>query len=261
MVRDVRAVEGRNPSIRKRPGGVVSAHLQRGCGQLSRGVFVRAMSRTHVDPYLSPPSRLDRQLKVTSDMNFIGAQPGGLRTCVSPAEALGGARVSSDQCLPKLPQERCTNFLGPLQLRVAVVNVDPLLTISVLEAPVFRPTLSESQQSFSWQVQRTATGAVRRLAELGILGFEELASGVAFWRVWHLLGIRELRHRYARSRLGQLWLTLSTDIMVAVLGGVWSLKLSAMGWRAQTPLRTGLDRAYAAFLEEHPRVSRNTRAR
>ena len=54
-------------------------------------------------------------------------------------------------------------------------------------------------------------------------GFEDLVGGLRHWRVWHLLGVRELRHRYARSKLGQLWLMLSTGSMIGVLGGVWSL--------------------------------------
>jgi lipopolysaccharide transport system permease protein len=57
----------------------------------------------------------------------------------------------------------------------------------------------------------------------GTGGFEELVDGAYKWRVWHLLGVRELRHRYARSKLGQLWLTLSTAIMIGALGSVWSL--------------------------------------
>ncbi len=56
-----------------------------------------------------------------------------------------------------------------------------------------------------------------------IAGFEELLSGLYHWRVWHLLGIRGLRHRYARSKLGQLWLTLSTACMIGVLAAVWAL--------------------------------------
>src|SRR5947209_9093442 len=58
-------------------------------------------------------------------------------------------------------------------------------------------------------------------------GVAELVVGLQTWRVWHLLGIRDLRHRYARSRLGQLWLMLSTGVMIAVLGAVWSVL-----WRA-----------------------------
>jgi lipopolysaccharide transport system permease protein len=56
-----------------------------------------------------------------------------------------------------------------------------------------------------------------------ITGFEELLGGIRYWRVAHLVGISELRHRYARSKLGQLWLTVSNGVMIAVLAGVWSL--------------------------------------
>ena len=56
-----------------------------------------------------------------------------------------------------------------------------------------------------------------------IAGFEELLGGIRYWRISHLIGVRELRHRYARSKLGQLWLTLSTAIMIGVLAIVWSL--------------------------------------
>ena len=54
-------------------------------------------------------------------------------------------------------------------------------------------------------------------------GLAELVGGVRNWRVWHLLGLNELRHRYARSRFGQSWLVLSTAAMIGVLSGVWSL--------------------------------------
>jgi ABC-type polysaccharide/polyol phosphate export permease len=56
-----------------------------------------------------------------------------------------------------------------------------------------------------------------------IAGFEELLGGVRHWRVSHLIGIRDLRHRYSRSKLGQLWLILSNAIMIGVLAAVWSL--------------------------------------
>jgi ABC-type polysaccharide/polyol phosphate export permease len=54
-------------------------------------------------------------------------------------------------------------------------------------------------------------------------GFEELVSGVHNWRVWHLLGVNELRNRYARSRFGQFWLILSTGTMIGALASVYSL--------------------------------------
>ncbi len=54
-------------------------------------------------------------------------------------------------------------------------------------------------------------------------GFEELVSGLRNWRVWHLLGVNDLRNRYARSRFGQVWLILSTGTMIGALAIVWSL--------------------------------------
>ena len=54
-------------------------------------------------------------------------------------------------------------------------------------------------------------------------GFEELSSGIRHWRVSHLIGIRELRHRYARSKLGQFWLILSNASMIGIMVAVWSL--------------------------------------
>ena len=48
-----------------------------------------------------------------------------------------------------------------------------------------------------------------------IAGFEELLGGIHHWRVWHLLGVNDLRHRYARSKLGQFWLrTYSTGMFL-----------------------------------------------
>jgi len=43
------------------------------------------------------------------------------------------------------------------------------------------------------------------------------------WRVIHILGITKLRERYARSKLGQIWLTLSNLVFIVVTGIIWSL--------------------------------------
>ena len=56
-----------------------------------------------------------------------------------------------------------------------------------------------------------------------VAGLDELLGGIHHWRVWHLLGINDLRHRYARSKLGQLWLVLSTAAMIGALTAVYSL--------------------------------------
>jgi ABC-type polysaccharide/polyol phosphate export permease len=54
-----------------------------------------------------------------------------------------------------------------------------------------------------------------------IEGLQELLGGIGHWRISHL--IRDLRHRYTRSKLGQLWLMISTASMIAALSAVWSL--------------------------------------
>jgi len=54
-------------------------------------------------------------------------------------------------------------------------------------------------------------------------GVNELVEGAWNWRIWHLLGTKELRNRYMRSKLGQLWLTLSSAIMIGFIGLIWSL--------------------------------------
>jgi lipopolysaccharide transport system permease protein len=56
-----------------------------------------------------------------------------------------------------------------------------------------------------------------------VAGIEELMGGAYNWRVWHLLGVSELRNRYARSRFGQGWVVLSTGTMIGALASVWSL--------------------------------------
>src|SRR5262245_63251387 len=58
---------------------------------------------------------------------------------------------------------------------------------------------------------------------VAIAGLADLLGGIRYWRVWHLIGIRELRHRYARSKLGQLWLMLSNAAMILVLTFVFAL--------------------------------------
>jgi ABC-type polysaccharide/polyol phosphate export permease len=55
------------------------------------------------------------------------------------------------------------------------------------------------------------------------LGVADLREGLMNWRIWHLMGTGELRRRYARSRIGQFWLSLSTGLSTLILGVVWSV--------------------------------------
>jgi ABC-type polysaccharide/polyol phosphate export permease len=54
-------------------------------------------------------------------------------------------------------------------------------------------------------------------------GIADLMKGLGNWRLSHLMGLGEIRRRYARSKIGQFWLTISTGIMVVALGLVWSV--------------------------------------
>jgi len=62
--------------------------------------------------------------------------------------------------------------------------------------------------------QRTSywTGFMRDLAE----SFER-------WQLWWLLGYNDVRQRYRRSRVGQLWITISMGIFVIAIGPVYAL--------------------------------------
>lgn len=55
------------------------------------------------------------------------------------------------------------------------------------------------------------------------VGMRDFRAGARSWRIAHLLGYSLLRQRYTRSRLGQLWLSLSTAITVIAFGLVWSI--------------------------------------
>jgi len=54
------------------------------------------------------------------------------------------------------------------------------------------------------------------------LALEDLADGVASIHIWQALGWQEVIQRYRRSYLGPFWLTLSTGIMVGVMGPLYS---------------------------------------
>jgi lipopolysaccharide transport system permease protein len=53
--------------------------------------------------------------------------------------------------------------------------------------------------------------------------FSDLAFVLKSWRLVHLLGISSLRSRYARSKFGQAWLSITTFVQILCTGLVWSL--------------------------------------
>jgi len=54
-------------------------------------------------------------------------------------------------------------------------------------------------------------------------GLDNILRGLSHWRVWHLLGVNELRRRYRRSRLGQTWVTMTTALLIGALGFTYSV--------------------------------------
>jgi ABC-type polysaccharide/polyol phosphate export permease len=53
-------------------------------------------------------------------------------------------------------------------------------------------------------------------------GIKDISDGFKHWRLWYLIGSADMRRRYARSKLGQVWVMLSSLITVSTMGLVWS---------------------------------------
>ncbi|HKR40899.1 MAG TPA: ABC transporter permease [Paraburkholderia sp.] len=53
------------------------------------------------------------------------------------------------------------------------------------------------------------------------LALVDLKCSITSWRLWTLLGWLEVRQRYARSRVGPFWLTISMGVMIGSIGVVW----------------------------------------
>src|SRR6266849_9378196 len=51
----------------------------------------------------------------------------------------------------------------------------------------------------------------------------DLVAGAHRWRLWYLIGSGEMRRRFARARLGQLWIMLSSALSVSITGFAWAL--------------------------------------
>ncbi len=54
------------------------------------------------------------------------------------------------------------------------------------------------------------------------LGLEELKEGFTSHEQWLYMGIQDIRLRYRRSMIGPWWVTISTGVMVMILGFLWS---------------------------------------
>ncbi|MFI4983679.1 MAG: ABC transporter permease [Rickettsiales bacterium] len=50
----------------------------------------------------------------------------------------------------------------------------------------------------------------------------DILESFKYWRIFYLMGSGDIRKRYARSKLGQVWLSLSLAINISLIGLVWS---------------------------------------
>jgi ABC-type polysaccharide/polyol phosphate export permease len=62
----------------------------------------------------------------------------------------------------------------------------------------------------------------RTLADYARLGWRDLEGGLRHWRLCYLMATGDMRRRFARSKLGQVWIMLSSAIQVSAIGAVWS---------------------------------------
>jgi len=51
----------------------------------------------------------------------------------------------------------------------------------------------------------------------------DLTESFKRWQLWRLLGYNDVRQRYRRSRVGQLWITLSMGIFIVAIGPVYAI--------------------------------------
>lgn len=54
---------------------------------------------------------------------------------------------------------------------------------------------------------------------------DDIISSFSSWRIFYLIGVNDVRKRYARSKLGQFWIVLSLAINIGALALVLSLLL------------------------------------
>lgn len=52
---------------------------------------------------------------------------------------------------------------------------------------------------------------------------QDLKNGLRRWPLWCLLALVDIKQRYRRSRIGQLWLTISIGVTIAALGLIYPL--------------------------------------
>ena len=107
--------------------------------------------------------------------------------------------------------------------------------IVMIVAPVWRRlvVVLPSRMGYSPRHMSTAVSTIAATTDLDLkadttvagrnrLAVDDLARGVRLWRLAVALGWLDIRLRYRGSMLGPFWLTISTGVMVAALGFLYS---------------------------------------
>lgn len=51
----------------------------------------------------------------------------------------------------------------------------------------------------------------------------DFVRGIVAWNIWLPLGLKDIRQRYRRSRLGQFWISISTGLFIIGIGVLYSI--------------------------------------
>jgi ABC-type polysaccharide/polyol phosphate export permease len=78
----------------------------------------------------------------------------------------------------------------------------------------------KQRRPMTWGRKASVKGTHRGAIQTAIY---DLARALKAWRIWVLLGTKDISQRYRRSRLGQFWITVSIASMVAGLGIIYSV--------------------------------------
>jgi ABC-type polysaccharide/polyol phosphate export permease len=75
-------------------------------------------------------------------------------------------------------------------------------------------------------VQNQSNISARTWPDLLSIAGKDLLGGLSCWRIWYVLATNDIKQRYRRSLLGQLWLTVSMGITIGAIGLVYSVLLN-----------------------------------
>jgi ABC-type polysaccharide/polyol phosphate export permease len=75
-------------------------------------------------------------------------------------------------------------------------------------------------------IETQSNPSVRTWTELLCAAAKDLLDAIRCWRIWYVLASNDIKLRYRRSILGQIWLTISMGITIAAIGAVYSVLLN-----------------------------------